>query len=54
MEEKIKAEFQQIKSIIQESLVGETIYTLGRECPNRILKTDDLGISVHARSDSLL
>lgn len=48
--DRISTEFQQIRDLIQDSLVGKTIYTLGRNKPNRIISADEEGLSVRARN----
>lgn len=50
LEDRISTEFQQIRDLIQGSLVGKTIYTLGRRKPNRIISADEEGLSVKARN----
>ena len=41
MEDIIENEFRQIREIIEESLVGETIYTLAQSKPNHIVAADE-------------
>jgi hypothetical protein len=49
---KIDAEFEQIRAIIEDSLVGETVHTLAQRKPNQILDSDDEGLTVLARTES--
>lgn len=51
-EDTIETEFQQIREIIEESLIGETVYTLARHRPNDILDADEDGLTVRARTES--
>jgi len=48
----LDAEFEEIRAIVEESLVGETIYTLAQGKPNQILDSDNEGLTVLARTES--
>ena len=54
MEDRIEAEFSQIRRIIGESLVGETVHTLGQRKPNHIVEADENGLMVRARTEHLI
>jgi hypothetical protein len=49
---RIDAEFEEMRAIIERSLMGETVYTLSQGKPNRILESDDEGLTVLARTES--
>jgi len=48
MEDRIEDEFRQIREIIEESLLGETVYTLAWSKPNHIVDADEEGLTVRA------
>ena len=52
MEDRFEDEFRKIRAIIEESLVGETIYTLAWGKPNHIVDADEEGLTVRARTES--
>lgn len=49
---RIDSEFRQIRAIIEDSVVGETIFTLAQRKSNQILDSDDEGLTVLARTES--
>lgn len=51
MEDRIEAEFREIRGIIEESLVGETVHTLAQQKPNQIIDADRDVLIVRARTE---
>ncbi|MFO8192915.1 MAG: hypothetical protein R6U08_09185 [Bacillota bacterium] len=51
MDDRVDIEFREIRVIIAERLVGETIRTLARQKPNLIVDADEEGVTVRARTE---
>lgn len=49
IEARIEPEFHQIRTVVEESLVGEIVYTPKQHKPNQIVDADEEGLTVPAR-----